>query len=52
MSGSSFVLKFKLRISAAIPGLPDGFFSDQTSQLGCILECLGMETVVIDSGHL
>jgi hypothetical protein len=34
------------------PGLPDGFFSDQNSQFGDILEDLGMENVVIFSGHL
>jgi hypothetical protein len=34
------------------PGLPDGFFSDQKSQFGYILEDLGMENVVIYSGHL
>jgi hypothetical protein len=33
-------------------GLPDGFFSDQKSQFGHILEDLGMENVVIYSGHL
>jgi hypothetical protein len=32
--------------------LPDGFFSDQKSQFGHILEDLGMENVVINSGHL
>jgi hypothetical protein len=33
-------------------GLPDGFFSDQKSQLGYILEDIGMKIVVIYSGHL
>jgi hypothetical protein len=33
-------------------GLPDGFFSDQNYQIGYILEGLGMENVVIYSGHL
>jgi hypothetical protein len=33
------------------PGLPDGFFSDQKYQFGKILEDLGMENVVIYSGH-
>jgi hypothetical protein len=28
-------------------GLPDGFFSDQKSQFGSLLEDLGMENVVI-----
>jgi hypothetical protein len=32
--------------------LPDGFFSDQKSQFGHILEDLGMENIVIYSGHL
>jgi hypothetical protein len=32
--------------------LPDGFFSDQKYQFGYILEDLGMEKVVIFSGHL
>jgi hypothetical protein len=31
--------------------LPDGFFSDQKSQFGYILEDLGMESVVIYSDH-
>jgi hypothetical protein len=31
--------------------LPDGFFSDQKSQFGYILEDRGMENVVIYSGH-
>jgi hypothetical protein len=34
------------------PGLPDGFFSDQISKFGYILENIGMENVVIFSGHL
>jgi hypothetical protein len=34
------------------PGLPDGFFSDQKCQVGYILEDLGMEKFVINSGHL
>jgi hypothetical protein len=34
------------------PGLPDGFFSDQKSQFGYILEDLGMENVIIYSGQL
>jgi hypothetical protein len=34
------------------PGLPDGFFSDQKSQFGYILEDLSMENVVINSGRL
>jgi hypothetical protein len=33
------------------PGLPEGFFSDQKSHFGHILEDLGMENVVINSGH-
>jgi hypothetical protein len=33
-------------------GLPDGFFSDQKYQVGYIFEDLGMENVVIYSGHL
>jgi hypothetical protein len=33
-------------------GLPDGFFSDQKYQFGYILEDVGMENVVIYSGHL
>jgi hypothetical protein len=32
--------------------LPDGFFSDQKSQFGYVLEDLGMEHVVIYSVHL
>jgi hypothetical protein len=32
-------------------GLPDGFFSDQKSQFGYILEDLRMGNVVIYSGH-
>jgi hypothetical protein len=32
--------------------LPDGFFSDQKSQLGYILEDLGIENDAIFSGHL
>jgi hypothetical protein len=32
--------------------LPDGFFSDQKSRFGDILEDLGMENVDIYSGHL
>jgi hypothetical protein len=32
-------------------GLPDGFLSDQKSQFGYILEDLGMENVVVYSGH-
>jgi hypothetical protein len=32
--------------------LPDGFFLDQKYQLWYILEALGMEIVVIYSGHL
>jgi hypothetical protein len=37
---------------AAVAGLPDVFFSNQKSQFGYILEDLGMENVVIYSGHL
>jgi hypothetical protein len=33
-------------------GLPDGFFSDQKSQFGYILEGLRKDNVVIYSGHL
>jgi hypothetical protein len=33
-------------------GLPDGFFSDQKSQLGYILEDNGMKNAVMDSNHL
>jgi hypothetical protein len=33
-------------------GLPDGFFLDQKSQFGYILEDLGMENVVTYSCHL
>jgi hypothetical protein len=32
--------------------LPDGYFSDQASQFGYILEDLGIENVDIYSGHL
>jgi hypothetical protein len=32
--------------------LPDGSFPDQKSKFGYILEGLGMESVVILSGHL
>jgi hypothetical protein len=32
--------------------LPDGFFSDQKYQFGSIFDDLGMENVVIYSGHL
>jgi hypothetical protein len=32
--------------------LPDGFFSDQKSQIEYILEGLGMENVLINSVHL
>jgi hypothetical protein len=41
-----------LYIHGTRAGLPDGFFSDQKSQFGCILENPGMENVVIYSGHL
>jgi hypothetical protein len=33
-------------------GLPDGTFSNPTSQFGLILECLAMEDVDIFYGHL
>jgi hypothetical protein len=32
-------------------GLPDGFFTDQNFQFGYFLENLGMENVVLYSGH-
>jgi hypothetical protein len=32
--------------------LPDGFFSDQISKFGYILEYIGMENVAIFSGYL
>jgi hypothetical protein len=35
-----------------IPGLPDGIFSNQISQLGSILEGLVMEDVGISNGYL
>jgi hypothetical protein len=31
--------------------LPDGFFSDQISKVGYILEDIGMESVGLFSGH-
>jgi hypothetical protein len=34
-----------------VPGLPDGFFLDQKSHFGDIMEDLGMKNVVIYSGH-
>jgi hypothetical protein len=38
--------------SGSPSGLPDSYFSNQKSQFGYILEDLGMENVVIYSGHL
>jgi hypothetical protein len=38
--------------SLSLSGLPDDFFLDQKYQNGYILEGLGMENVVINSGHL
>jgi hypothetical protein len=35
-----------------LPGLPDGFFSNQKSQFGQILEDLRCENVDIFCGHL
>jgi hypothetical protein len=41
-----------MEVYNSFTGLPDGFFSDQKSQSGYILEDLGMENVEICSGHL
>jgi hypothetical protein len=40
------------RVNTTKPGLPDGFFSDQTPQFDHIMEDLRMETVVIYFRHL
>jgi hypothetical protein len=45
-------LSFKKLLVLQKTGLPDGFFSDQNSSFGYILEDLGMENVVIYFGHL
>jgi hypothetical protein len=34
------------------PGLPDGLFANQKTQIGLILEGLGMENVFLCCGHL
>jgi hypothetical protein len=44
-------MKPKLEKNQARPGLPDGFFSDQKSQSGYILEGLRMENIVTYSGR-
>jgi hypothetical protein len=49
----NFVLSvLKKKQSILLPGLPDGFFSNQKSQFGYILEGLAMEDVGIFYGHL